>query len=138
MKAMYSISKNLHNRSELRGEDIATWIDFREELKKEMSTSMCETSNNGNFCCTICLSGWKSMFCSHADFLTEPERLDHKHILDIKSRQWRMRGKKLYRGRHAVTVDLFATSCNKPMLEQVCSEFVSIHILTLNSWRLLT
>lgn len=141
MKYMFNISQNLHNHTSLSAEDISTWLDFREELKKEISTERCKTFNGGNFCCQICLLGGKSMFCSHSDFLSESGTLSDKRILDTKSRALQQVNEQegpvplkstVYLGEDEVIVDLFAVKCDSPMQEQVCSEYVRPHALILD------
>lgn len=132
MKAVFAISKSLHNHFGLSAEHIARWKKFRNELKNEMLTDRCKRAVSGTFCCKICLPDGKSMFCFQADFLSESRTLLDQRILNSKSRQSKKKLKKkgllaegnvLY-GRDEVTLDLFAATCKKPMQEQACSEFV--------------
>lgn len=117
LKVMFKVTKSLLAR---KGTilDVAQWMMYRKGLKSELSTSRC-TVKRGRFCCHVCVSGSLSMFCSHERLLTASES-------SLSNRVRRPKSPITYNSfitTNEVTIDLFAQTCDKPMSEQICSEF---------------
>lgn len=118
---MYSISKWLQKRTASE-EEVTKWLFLREGLDLELSTSLCK-SRNKKFCCQMCVSRKKTIFCSRKALVTESEELLRTRI--GKKNESEMGTYTSHRVADEATVDLFAVTCKKPMEEEICSEFVS-------------
>lgn len=130
---MYALSKALHARKASVG-DIKSWIRLRSGLKQQLSTYRCAQRKPEKFCCHVCVSGKLSMFCSYKVLLFESysalqarkerrARKAHRAHKGSRARKGRQRRRSSYWGRREVVIDLFSKTCDKPMVEQICSEF---------------
>lgn len=125
MLLMRSIARKRGDTTGVTGKEMRSVVSFRLQLKKQMATDRCMTLESGNFCCKICVSGGRSMFCAHSDFLQGSEAILEDPLLEVQSRaSSHVNRNNVYIQEGEVIIDLFASVCDKPMEEEMCSEFV--------------
>lgn len=130
MQLMYSFAQKRGDTTGVTVEEIQAMIRFRMKLIKEISTDRCITLKSRSFCCEMCVSGEKSLFCARKNFLKRFERGMKRELKRVSRIRRRSSSYNSYAppSEDEYILDLFAVRCDKPMREQSCSEYVSCRL----------
>lgn len=131
--------------------ELDLWLAAREYLKAEVKAARCETVSGGSFGCQVCGAARRSLFCSYSKLLSgnKSKLLKLAKATVNVATDWNAYaphlglpanvvdnntdGTNLHLTEDAVTLVLFANTCDKPGGSGLCSEFVcsSLNMLLL-------
>lgn len=130
LEAMHTLTKRLFEHRPVSSEDLSNWVSFRGLIVSELHTDRCTKTSTGGFCCPVCRSGAKSLFCSTTALFNASEgdleqfATSPFSVATAKAEAVVSLDRDGTNDEDEVTVDLFAVKCDGDVDTEMCSAIV--------------